>query len=271
MLMKLLAVGACLVLLGAMGPVALAAPLLQPVLMVSPQVAAPGQTVTVTAVNLGEANLTNATLCLGMLGPGQNPEQNLSPAFRVGLGQMSVGADGSGEAQVQLPAVLVPGSYRILVGGCPRLSGYPPVSAAAVTELAVVTTLPSPVPGATTLVPPTLVPAATLTAAPTGRPATSGAETPTASPSPVAGNGGVAVPPLAPGTGGAAPSPAPGNEGSAVPAPATGPAAAASPFTGVGAGRLPATGGPPQAILALLALAGAAASLAGMLLLRRQP
>ncbi len=117
-----------------------AAPLAQqpsPTIQVSPDTARPGQTVRVTVSGLTAPGQASTTLCLGILGPGQNPEQGIAPSFRLRLGQVAVGANGTGQTDVQIPSNLVAGSYRVTVGGCPPQPDLPPLAALATTTITV--------------------------------------------------------------------------------------------------------------------------------------
>ncbi len=104
----------------------------------SPGSAVTGQSVVVRISGFTAPGEPGALLCVGILGPGQNLEQGLSPSFRLGLGQIAVGSDGTGEAQVQVPPQLASGTYRLIVGGCPPQTGLAPFAALAETELTVV-------------------------------------------------------------------------------------------------------------------------------------
>ncbi len=128
-----------LALLCALLPVPLsAAPIQQatePTLQVSAETVAPGGSIHVAASGIAVTEQT--TLCLGILGPGQNVEEGLSPSFRLRLGQITVAADGTGNATVTIPTNLVPGSYRVTIGGCPPQADLPPLAALATANLMV--------------------------------------------------------------------------------------------------------------------------------------
>jgi hypothetical protein len=109
-----------------------------PSVMVSPAQAAPGETVWVSVSGLGGLPAAGATLCIGFLGPGRNLQLGLSPGFRSGLGTVAVGAGGTGQADVRVPAQAAAGLYRIAVGGCPPQPDLAPLAALAEAQLTVI-------------------------------------------------------------------------------------------------------------------------------------
>lgn len=121
----------------------------EPALRVAPSTARPGQTVQVAISNLTAH--AGTTLCLGILGPGRNVELGLTPAFRPRIGQVAIDAQGNGEAAAPLPQGLVPGSYRVIAGGCapqPDLAPLATLASATVTVTGQATAGTTPTPSA---------------------------------------------------------------------------------------------------------------------------
>ena len=120
-----------------------------PTLSVTPRMVHPGQIVHVSATGLAGLPIAGLTACLGILGPGQNVEQNLSPAFRPQIGTISVAADGSGQADPTIPLDLVPGNYRLILGGCSPHGNIAPLATIAQSTIAVTgsTLIPTPASG----------------------------------------------------------------------------------------------------------------------------
>jgi hypothetical protein len=100
----------------------------RPVLIVSPSSLASGQTIHVSVTGAPLSSPPPIVYCLGVYGPGQNAFTNQSPAFRVQIGTIGVGADGSGQADVAMPSSLVPGVYQVVVGGCAPHAGLAPLA-----------------------------------------------------------------------------------------------------------------------------------------------
>ncbi len=125
---------------------ALAAPNGQesPVVTVSPPTARPGQTIQVTVSGFTAPNHVNTSACVGMLGPGQNVELGRTPAFRPRVGLVAIGANGTGQTSVMVPASFVAGRYQVVVGGCARQPDLAPLAALASTDLTVVVATPTP-------------------------------------------------------------------------------------------------------------------------------
>ncbi len=133
------------VLLAVPGTSARAAPLAAaPTLTAAPQVVRPGATIRVVASGLTAP--PGAVLCLGMLGPGRNVERGIAPAFRVRVGTISIGANGTGSAAVTVPGELTGGTYRLIVGGCAPQPGLAPLAALAATTLTVAGPAAAPTP-----------------------------------------------------------------------------------------------------------------------------
>jgi hypothetical protein len=134
----------------AAGPAVLwAAPLPQatgPSLTVSPTAAAPGGSVRVAATGFGGTPQVGATACIGLLGPGQNLELGVSPNFRVRLGTLTVGAGGTGTADVRVPVSAAAGTYRVTLGGCPPQPGLAPLAWVAEASLTVTRSGPTGLP-----------------------------------------------------------------------------------------------------------------------------
>jgi hypothetical protein len=109
-----------------------------PTVLTSPTTATPGQQIQVTVTGL-TAPAAGTTQCVGLLGPGQNVELGLSPAFRPNLGAVAVSTVGEGHTSVTLPANLVAGSFRIVVGGCSPNGFVAPLAPVASATITVVT------------------------------------------------------------------------------------------------------------------------------------
>src|SRR5579859_2529570 len=92
-----------------------AAALSSPTVLTSPTSAVPGQQIQVSVSGF-TAPAAGTTQCVGLLGPGQNVELGLTPAFRPNLGSFPVPTIGEAKTSVTLPTNLVDGSYRIVVG-----------------------------------------------------------------------------------------------------------------------------------------------------------
>jgi hypothetical protein len=141
-------------LLVAFGTTALAAPLdpqATPTparLTVTPSTVRPGQTIHIAVTGLAGLPIAGKTGCLGILGPGQNVERNLSPRFRPQIAEMATAEDGTGQADAQVPANLVGGSYRVIFGGCAPHGDIAPLATIAQATITVVgpTVTPMPVP-----------------------------------------------------------------------------------------------------------------------------
>jgi hypothetical protein len=106
-----------------------------PTVLTSPTSATPGQLIQVMVSGL-TAPAAGTTQCVGLLGPGQNVELGRSPAFRPNLGTVAVSTVGEGQTSVTLPANLVAGTYRIVVGGCSPngvIAPLAPVASATIT------------------------------------------------------------------------------------------------------------------------------------------
>jgi hypothetical protein len=111
------------------------AALSSPTVLTSPTTATPGQQIQVMVSGF-TAPAAGTTQCVGLLGPGQNVELNLSPAFRPNLGTIAVSTVGEGQTSVTLPSNLVAGSFRIVVGGCSPngfIAPLAPVASATIT------------------------------------------------------------------------------------------------------------------------------------------
>jgi hypothetical protein len=123
------------------------APLPLPLTVSSEQVVA-GQTIHVSVAGLASQPIAGKTGCLGVLGPGQNVELNLSPAFRPQIGMLSVAVDGTGQTDAVIPANLVPGSYRLIFGGCSPNGTIAPLATLAQATIQVLgsASTPSPLP-----------------------------------------------------------------------------------------------------------------------------
>src|SRR5258708_6140132 len=135
-------------LLGCIAVVALAisfatpaAALSSPTVLTSPSSAVPGQQIQVTVSGF-PAPAAGTTQCVGILGPGQNVELGLSPAFRPNLGSLAVSTIGEGKSSVTLPTNLVAGTYRIVVGGCSPNGFIAPLAPVASATITVATTTP---------------------------------------------------------------------------------------------------------------------------------
>ena len=115
-----------------------------PALTIAPTTASPGLTIHATVSGISAPFLQNVTLCLGVLGPGNNVQENKSPSFREAIGMITIDGQGSGQADVALPKDLVAGTYQVVVGGCARQQGLAPLSAITVTTLTISTGAPSP-------------------------------------------------------------------------------------------------------------------------------
>ena len=106
-----------------------------PSVTVAPDSARPGQTIQIAVTGLTAQ--ANSTLCIGIIGPGQNVELGRSPAFRLRLGQVSLDAQGSGVLVATIATTVVPGPYHIVVGGCPPQPDMAPLAALASATLTV--------------------------------------------------------------------------------------------------------------------------------------
>ncbi|HVC35155.1 MAG TPA: hypothetical protein VNL16_16705 [Chloroflexota bacterium] len=137
---------AAVFLLGILPAPVLAAPLSQATqaIAISPSTVQPGQAVHVTVSGFTAPNRVNTSACLGVLGPGRNVELGRSPAFRPRVGTIAIGANGTGQTDVQIPADLVSGSYQFIVGGCAPQPSLAPLVTFASTTLSVVTPTPAP-------------------------------------------------------------------------------------------------------------------------------
>jgi hypothetical protein len=106
-----------------------------PTVFTTPTTVTPGQAIKVNVSGF-TAPAAGTIQCVGLLGPGQNVELNLTPAFRPNLGMITVATSGEGQTSVTLPTNLVGGSYRIVVGGCSPngiIAPLAPVAAAVIT------------------------------------------------------------------------------------------------------------------------------------------
>lgn len=119
----------------ASGTPAFAAPL---PLTVSPSTARPGQTIHVSVAGLAGLPVAGKTGCLGILGPGQNVERNVAPQFRPQIGLLAVAANGTGQADAQLPSNLVAGRYRVIFGGCSPHGNIAPLTTIAQAMITVI-------------------------------------------------------------------------------------------------------------------------------------
>jgi LPXTG-motif cell wall-anchored protein len=116
-----------------------------PTVLTTPTTATPGQQLQVAVTGL-TAPAAGSIQCVGLLGPGQNVELGLTPAFRPNLGTFPVSTVGEGHTAVTLPANLVAGSYRIVVGGCSPngfIAPLAPVASATITVVISVPRLPA--------------------------------------------------------------------------------------------------------------------------------
>jgi hypothetical protein len=118
-----------------------------PTVLTTPTTARPGESLRVNVTGLTAPN-AGTTQCVGLLGPGRNVEQGLSPAFRPNLGTVAVAVTGEGQTTVALPANLVAGSYRIVVGGCSPNGFIAPLAPVASATITVVSMLPGGLPAA---------------------------------------------------------------------------------------------------------------------------
>lgn len=107
-------------------------------LLVTPSTVRPGQTIHVSVSGLAGQPAAGQTNCLGILGPGQNVERNVSPQFRPQIGTMAVAANGTGHADATVPADLVGGSYRVIFGGCSPHGNIAPLSTIAQATITVI-------------------------------------------------------------------------------------------------------------------------------------
>jgi hypothetical protein len=120
----------------------------QPVLAVTPTTISPGQSIHVVASGVTAPNQAGATLCVGLLGPGNNVALGVTPSFRPNLGTIAISASGTGQIDVVTPSSLVAGSYQIVLGGCsPHLDIAPlaPIASATIQVPAAAST-PTPAP-----------------------------------------------------------------------------------------------------------------------------
>lgn len=115
-------------------------------LAVTPSIVRPGQTIHVSVSGLAGEPVAGQTGCLGILGPGQNVEHNVSPQFRPQIGTMAVATNGTGHADATVPTDLVGGSYRVIFGGCSPHGNIAPLSTVAQATIAVVGPTPAPSP-----------------------------------------------------------------------------------------------------------------------------
>jgi hypothetical protein len=109
-----------------------------PTVLTTPTTAIPGQQLQVAVTGL-TAPAAGSIQCVGLLGPGQNVELGLTPAFRPNLGNFPVSTVGEGHTTVALPANLVAGRYRIVVGGCSPNGFVAPLAPVASATISVVT------------------------------------------------------------------------------------------------------------------------------------
>jgi hypothetical protein len=115
-------------------------------LIVTPGTVRPGQTIHVSVTGLAGLPIDGKTGCLGILGPGGNVEQNVSPQFRPQIGTMEITANGGGHADASVPADLVGGVYRVILGGCSPHGNIAPLAAVAQATIIVVGPSPAPPP-----------------------------------------------------------------------------------------------------------------------------
>ncbi len=115
-------------------------------LTISSSSVVPGQTIHVSATGLTGLPIAGQLGCLGILGPGQNVEQNLSPAFRSQIGTMAIALNGTGQSDAVIPAELVPGSYRLVFGGCSPQGTIAPLATIAQATIQVLEPMPQPAP-----------------------------------------------------------------------------------------------------------------------------
>ena len=81
---------------------------------------------------------TPGTFCVGLSGPGANYGLGIAPAYHLNLGQIVIGANGSGSASVTIPTGTANGAYGIVVGLCEtRRPGLAPLTWDATAELVV--------------------------------------------------------------------------------------------------------------------------------------
>ncbi len=112
-------------------------------LAVTPSTVRPGQMIHVSVTGQAGLPIAGKTGCLGILGPGQNVERNLSPRFRPQIGTMAIAADGAGQADVQVPGNLVGGSYRVIFGGCSPHGNIAPLATIAQATISVIGPTPA--------------------------------------------------------------------------------------------------------------------------------
>lgn len=110
-----------------------------PALSVTPSTVRPGQTIQVTAAGFTAPNQVGIPFCVGVLGPGNNVERNVSPQFRERVGLVDIDSAGKGKATLTAPANLVPGVYQLVAGGCPSQPDLAPLATLASATLTVVT------------------------------------------------------------------------------------------------------------------------------------
>lgn len=127
-------------------PVTLQAPSPPLPITVSSSSVVPGQVIHVSATGLVGLPIAGQSGCLGILGPGQNVEQNLSPAFRPQIGTLAIAANGTGQADAVIPADLVPGSYRLIFGACSPHGKIAPLATIAQATIQVLGPTPRPIP-----------------------------------------------------------------------------------------------------------------------------
>ncbi|HUX88575.1 MAG TPA: hypothetical protein VMW65_16350 [Chloroflexota bacterium] len=115
-----------------------------PALTITPTTSSPGLTIHASVSGITTPFQQNITACLGILGPGNNVQENKSPSFRESIGMIAIDGQGSGQADVALPKDLVAGSYQVVIGSCPRQQGLAPLSAIASATMTISTGAPSP-------------------------------------------------------------------------------------------------------------------------------